>query len=807
MRKKSVLLFLVTLIIFIAALPSCIGQARQSTSEVPTVSAIAQKRIRPTGIPLPGDIIMRSLYFHEERQPEEDPGLNTMEAIDTFFVNRLEWIYKLDEMSLSNWRKLRKKVAYFSAAVNLNVEDKKYVALDLSDNYMSSRHLGPDYFMGDMTQSDYYKFVLSETKTLSNLLQTKQQVPILQRDDYQGNYRFLNSASSTTREPGSFSPESVAAFQDYMGQKINIKEYIRKYLRVNGFDLDTDLRTLIYQDDAIAQFVKFSEKTTINFYQKLRADVKKKFLFSMNGGLNWSPIEKIFDYGFAEIKDYHCSPTFFHEIDRVSRSFNKFNVVTMPKSPYHQVAKDYTDFVRTCIATSYASGIPMMVPWDVYMPNQPGDVKTDRYYGTKKEYQDLYKFIARNRSLLNNYEDAFIAGYIDRPNASWSTANGEPYGELQHNVTLKKQYLDDPRYQQSSPIIINQPNFYAYGRAIPEADDRPIVIHLVNWTSPSQAQPEQLQFSLNTSRFFDHKPCKVELLIPDATQTNGTKRILLAKGNPSTITLDLTKYPLSPWGMLLISQVKDTNNSLYPPYLATPSNNLCDRNCLVSLASQNPNNPIFYRLGNSKRSQWQKYTEPFLLPNTTILEAKSYDRQQQKWSTSTAINLRKYRDYEASPTDTKILKTHYLSEIDLTSNDNSEVSFNRSVLGGKLQIDNLAYKQGISLAHSPGKSLSSLTFKKPENYNRLYLEIGIDDFAVIDPSFKILVTAKEQILYETPVFNLPGGEIQQYQRKKYFVAVRLPEATESVTISMVNCGLHSNKNVAVLGNARFEQSN
>ena len=242
---------------------------------------------------------------------------------------------------------------------------------------------------------------------------------------------------------------------------------------------------------------------------------------------------------------------------------------------------------------------------------------------------------------------------------------------------------------------------------------------------------------------------------------------------------------------------------LSPPYLVTPANNLCDQNCQVALGKLDPNSTVYYRFRNSNNPGWKKYQKPFDILKNTILEAKTYNHRQ--WSKPTIINLRKYESYQEDADVNNKLLARYINEADLISNYNSKVSFNSSVLGGELQINDTTYPHGISLAHVPGKSLSSLTFRKPQDYNRLYLEIGIDQKAVIDPSFKIVIAANQTVLYETPVFNLPKGEIQRYQRKKYTIAIRLPQSADSVTIGMVNYGLHSRRNAVVLGNAKFEK--
>ena len=797
-------IFVFTLFIVLFSHNAFSKSLRQAS--IPTLSSIAQVRNRPQGVPLAGDIIMRTLYYHNGRKPKENPKMNVLEAVDAFFVNRLEWVYGLPEIDRASLTRLKQKIDYFSAAINSNVDNKNYAAKDIAGNNIATAILGPEHYVGDMAKPSYYQHVLSELNSLIIFLKDKQKIPIIQRDDYQGNYRMLNAPSSAHNKFGSFSPEMIEAFKKYAQTNIDIKDYLDTYLIDNNLSPNIDLRTLIYQDATIKKFVEFTEQLTIDFYQKLRADAVEPFLFSMNGGLNWNAIEQNFDYGFAEIRDNHCTPTFFHEIDRGSRALNKFNVLTMPKSPFYQVAENYNSFVRTCIATSYASGIPMMVPWDVYMPNLPDGQKVDRYFGETKDYQDIYKFIHYNRKLFDRYEDAFVTGYIDAANAYWSKMNGKPYGELQDNVTISRQYFTDRRYQNNPPIVINQPYFYAYARAVPNQNNKPAVIHLVNWTPPKKNQPAKLQLTLNPERFFSNRSYKVELLLPDVNQKNGTKKVLLSQGRPTTVTIDLEKYPLQPWGIVVVSQTNNlTINRVNPPYLKSPVNNLCDRNCKVALESSNPNNTIYYRFGDRINSKWQKYDGELSLTRTAVLESKASDGRN--WSKPTQVRLRKYRNHLVDSSVVNSSELKYVSAEDIIDSENAKFRFNRSILGGKLQIKDKKYERGISLRQVGNVESSSISLRVPSGYDYLSMDIGVDRKSIRKPSFRIVIAANGQYLYETPIFNLSEEKIQEYQRKKFSLNLKIPQQTDILKAILVKEGMSSYDNVAVLGDIYFAKTN
>ncbi|WP_299120874.1 T9SS type A sorting domain-containing protein [uncultured Winogradskyella sp.] len=65
------------------------------------------------------------------------------------------------------------------------------------------------------------------------------------------------------------------------------------------------------------------------------------------------------------------------------------------------VARTQKKTNRTSIALSYASGLTMIAPWDVYIA--PFDGPQPRFYGDSNDYDDLLSFINSNNSLFDNF--------------------------------------------------------------------------------------------------------------------------------------------------------------------------------------------------------------------------------------------------------------------------------------------------------------------------------------------------------------------------------------------------------------------
>ncbi len=67
--------------------------------------------------------------------------------------------------------------------------------------------------------------------------------------------------------------------------------------------------------------------------------------------------------------------------------------------------------MRMGIASAYAMGQIMLVPWDMYMGSDAAGIEP-RYYGTVEEYGDLYHFIRDHADLFDGYQNPACVGVI-----------------------------------------------------------------------------------------------------------------------------------------------------------------------------------------------------------------------------------------------------------------------------------------------------------------------------------------------------------------------------------------------------------
>jgi len=253
-------------------------------------------------------------------------------------------------------------------------------------------------------------------------------------------------------------------------------------------------------------FVAFQKESVRTFYAYVRSEIDKlagrHVLFSCNNyDGRWTFPYNLFDFGMAELPHRSAKPEILYEKFLDARKRGKTQVFTY-------VSADVAA-TRKVIATAYACGGHLIVPWDVYMGSKP------RYFGRPEDYAALYKFVRDNAELLDGYED--VAAMI--PN--WK----------------------DPRFPSSPPVeITGNPNLSAFARVIPTRPDTPIVLHLVDWSDT----PKPAKLRLPDARFFGSPPPIVRLRRP------GRPEQILQTQHENNATL-ISVPALNPWGLFVIS--------------------------------------------------------------------------------------------------------------------------------------------------------------------------------------------------------------------------------------------------------------
>ena len=97
----------------------------------------------------------------------------------------------------------------------------------------------------------------------------------------------------------------------------------------------------------------------------------------------WTFPYEMFDFGVAELPHREAQTTLIREKLIDARKRGKAQIFTY-------VSTDICE-TRRVIATCYANGGHLIVPWDVYLKYTPEG--SDRYFGKPEEYSDLYGFV------------------------------------------------------------------------------------------------------------------------------------------------------------------------------------------------------------------------------------------------------------------------------------------------------------------------------------------------------------------------------------------------------------------------------
>lgn len=290
----------------------------------------------------------------------------------------------------------------------------------------------------------------------------------------------------------------------------------------------------------------------------------------------------LFDFGVAELPDVTLES--FVESQRNSLREGRVQVFT---AVTRKVATN-----RQGIAMAYATGASMIVPWDVYMGSgEP------RYFGTPEEYADLYGFVRASAEVLDGYEHAGVFS---------------PGG------------MNDHPYAETPPVtVVGPPTVYASLRAVPGGTDRPVAVHLVDWSE----KPAPFGLLFQPGRIFGDRPVRYELWTPapydeaahrQAAETGDyaalVRKEVLATGGVTQIEIDR----LDPWGILVLVPLAPDPGLVWQPAVAV--GDLGSPRLQIQLASQTPGR-IQYSLAGS--ADTRPYEGGIEVAETDVLIART----------------------------------------------------------------------------------------------------------------------------------------------------------------------------------------
>jgi hypothetical protein len=357
--------------------------------------------------------------------------------------------------------------------------------------------------------------------------------------------------------------------------------HCREKAAAQGADLETGMK-------------RFQRDSVSNFYQQMHAELRayagRPLSFSANNydgrSLGVFPHDP-FDFGIAELPLKSANPGAMATRFLDARRLNKAQIFTL--------VSDNEPLTRRVIATAYANGGHLVVPWDVYFGANP------RIYATPDQYADLYAFVRGIAPWLDGYEDGVVPHTRPQPD---------------HEAGLPV------RFRHGSGLI------QATVRAKPGEADAPVAVHLVEW-----GEAATFTLSIDPLRFFGARPVRYRLLMPqpydaalhrDAAESRDyaplVRTVELARGRIDTVRIPA----LHPWGVLLVDPLAESADGLYAPTLVPYGGDFVQRQ-RVRLYSADEEAVIHYSLdGADPTPASPRYTAPFLIGETTLIKARAF---------------------------------------------------------------------------------------------------------------------------------------------------------------------------------------
>ncbi len=449
-----------------------------------TVWEIAERVTRAPGAPRYSDVCFSPRW---RRPKNADDPHDTFRDAEAFHATRFDWVYSTDPAWIAE---CRKRGYWFTGTLNTILTDapgaktrEKGRILDKNRNRVAAPWMrnwpNPGYW-GCVNSPEYRDSFLAHAKLLID-----GGVDAIQMDD-----PVINAGA--IRWGGCYC------------------EHCRRKAERQGMTLPEDMKA--FQTASVKEFYSFVRRE-IDHYAKRRIPWSSNN-YNGRGGFPYD----LFDYGTAELPHRSAKPDLlYRKLAAAARSGRR--------QIYTFVSTD-VPLTRRVIATAYACGGHIIVPYDVYNGANP------RIFGTPEEYADLYGFVRANAALLDGFEDAAASGKA----------------------------IADPRYGSDQPVRVGVDNVYAFVRAQPGRAGSIVVIHIVDWRD----QPQSFLLTIRNDRFFRGKEIAVKLCVPPrferdvharASEQNNYSSLTKKENVQAVVKENRTEIPvppLNPWGIVIL---------------------------------------------------------------------------------------------------------------------------------------------------------------------------------------------------------------------------------------------------------------
>lgn len=412
---------------------------------------------RSEGAPRQDDICFSSRW--PRPMSASDPH-DTLEAMDRFHATRLDWCYTgTDEAFI---QKIKDSDRPVFGTINTELPDApgKSTRVRGRDRTRTGAMVPNPALKaivprGDVASDAYRDVVMTHCRAMLDA-----GVEGIQADDPGMTYYGALHADA------GYGEASVAGFLAYLEQETKLDQRVAWGLPADLTDFDyrafAESRDEQMPEALRKQFFAFHRQSLNDFYTWLRPALDsyagRRVPLSCNNGSNQRQIDfpyvEHFDFWVGETGLQYGDPTakgiFGKSIN--AQRLGMVQVYSPPNDGLDRIpTRDaYVDLTRKIIATGYACGSPVVVPWDVWRRGPD----TPRFFGTRAEFGDLYDLVHGHRGLFKDYELAFAAG----PGITAWRVDG----------------------LETTPVDVTGNAFVAV-RALPGTPDGPVVIHVVDW--------------------------------------------------------------------------------------------------------------------------------------------------------------------------------------------------------------------------------------------------------------------------------------------------------------------------------------
>ncbi len=578
-----------------------------------TLFDAARPRPEIPGAPRESDVPMRSL------RPRLGENRNTFEAIRDFHVTRLEWTYLdrgHDPVALNGdfIRRLNDMGVKYGGAASTRAyagdeprEVWNVVNLDGELVYPTwKRTWDPPAPYGCANNPEFREGHLRWFKSYVDA-----GADIMQRDE-----PFQNR--SAPRWGGCFCDDCMEGFNDWLDRNadgeilerlgvsdLEVFDY-RDYLREREAPVGDEFHD--WPGDELKEyFQQFQTATSLEFHRWWRSELNeyagRHIPVSCNNGVyRRDEIEQVFDYWIGELHHSRANPE--HIYDAVSRAleYGKIQNATMPLYHTEEVSPQWVLHTRQTLATMYAVGGHMQMPWDTYLPLP----EAGRFFGDPADYADLSAFIHAMADYLDGYADAAAAG-----------------GDI----------TDDRWPPEDAPVRPMGDSVYAFARVKPDSPDSPVVIHLTDWSDT----PEPFWLSIRPGALFGDRPLNYRLFRPVPYERQAHARAFESgdySGMAEETQLDeghvtgLEIPALEPWGILVVEPAGSTGSGegVWQPLLTVLEEEFyCPDRLRISMESPTEGARIRYTTDGSEPDREDKlYTDPVVIESSRQVRARAF---------------------------------------------------------------------------------------------------------------------------------------------------------------------------------------